>query len=108
MTVRLSKKDYFEEIENLLYETLRPVTPNPGFVRQLRQRLTDPATPTIRYPTPKISHYILLVTAGLLSSTFLLLTGSRFVLAIVGALGMLHYSRQQTEEKQLAPSSRLA
>ena len=100
MTVKFTRRYQIEDLEHLLQATLRPVTPNPGFVLKLRQRLTDPEIPTIRYPNPKTSHYVLLVTASLLGSTFLLLTGSRLVFAILGALGVLHYTRQQNEEKQ--------
>jgi hypothetical protein len=108
MTVKITGKHQIDDLERLLQATLRPVTPSPRFVQQLRQHLTDPGIPTIRYPDPKLSHYLLLAIAGLLSSTFLILTGSRLVFAILGALGLLHYSRQQNEQEQLAPSTRVA
>lgn len=108
MSVKLKRGYPIEDIESLLQAALRPVTPNPGFVRQLRKRLTDPGMPTIRYPDSKTYQYLLLAVAGLLSSTFLILTGSRLVFAILGALGLLHYSRQQNEQKQLAQARRTA
>lgn len=108
MTVKIKKGYPIEELENLLQATLKPVTPSPGFVQQLRQRLTDPGIPTIRYPDTKTSHYLLLATATVLSSTLLILNGSRLVFAILGALGLLHYSRRRNESDQLAPSKRLA
>jgi hypothetical protein len=108
MTVQITGRHQLEDLEKMLQATLRPVTPNPRFVRQLRQRLAEPGIPTIRYPDPKWSHYILLAAAGLLSSTFLILTGSRLVIAVLGAIGLLHYSRQQNEQKQLEPSRRTA
>jgi hypothetical protein len=108
MTVKITKGYQIEDLENLLQATLKPVTPSPGFVQQLRKRLTEPGIPTIRYPDPKMSHYLLLATATLLSSTFLILTGSRLVIAVLGALGLLHYSRQQNAREQLTPSKRLA
>jgi hypothetical protein len=108
MPVKTRRGTPIEELESLLQATLHPVTPNPGFVQGLRTRLEDPGFVTIRYPDPKVSHYLLLAAAGLLGSTFLILTGSRLVIAILGALGLLHYSRQQHAAKPVVPARRIA
>jgi hypothetical protein len=105
MTVADHRKHQIEELEKLLHKTLRPVNPRPEFARQLRQRLSEPALIIVGSPENRKTQYALLIAASLLSSTFLLLNGSRLVLAILGALGVLHYAKQQADEKQLVSSN---
>jgi hypothetical protein len=106
MDVPYSSKLKIEELEKILQVSLRPMVPSPDFVRHLRQRLTDYDIPVVQYqPTTQKKQLLLLAIASLISGVFLLLTGSRLILALLGSIGLLQHFRRQAQEKiSLSPN----
>ena len=73
----------FQEIEQLMVSSLKPVKPRPEFVEGLHQRLTDPKSPTVRFTRRYSSQFILLILATILSGVIFIITASRVIISII-------------------------
>lgn len=73
----------FNEIEKMMVSSLQPVAPRPEFVTKLRQRLTDPTLPTVRFTHRYSTNFILLILASVLSGVVFFLTTSRVIISLI-------------------------
>ena len=83
MKVSEVNKEELEDLEQLMQTSLPPVNPRPEFVHQLRQRLTDPLLPTVRFPRIVTSQFFLLIAVGIISGVIFILTASRLVKGLI-------------------------
>jgi hypothetical protein len=88
------------ELETMLDATLLPITPRPGFVQELRYGLLN-YSPVSISREPKFHERILLVLAGIFSIAFFISMSIQSIVAIIGAISMLHYFRRQTQKKRI-------
>jgi hypothetical protein len=96
------------ELEDLLGEILTPVKPRPQFVADLKRQLVEVNLHTSITASEMLnSHRLILVVASVASGAFLLLTGTRLVMTLVGAISALHMLKREGAKKQLptAPST---
>lgn len=94
-----------EMLEMRLRNTLQPVTPRPGFVKDLRRKLVSYPAPSVE-PDSRMTQTVLVAVASLLSGALLLAMGVRAMLALVGALGA--YAQFRRAGKQSPSSARPA
>ena len=73
----------FDQIENVMHSSLRPVAPRPEFVEGLHQRLTDPMNPRVRFTRQYSSQFILLILTTLLSGIVFILAATRVIISLV-------------------------
>jgi hypothetical protein len=71
------------KLEQMMSSSLRPVDPRPEFVNQLHKRLTDPLTPSIRYPKDMSLRFILLLIASLLSGVVFFITMTQVIISFI-------------------------
>jgi len=88
----------FQELESSLRKILLPVDPSPDFVADLKTSL-------LRYPRWKIAFpgvikSIMLVSAGLISGTLILVTGIRAIVTILFTFKILRQIKTQVDKKQ--------
>jgi hypothetical protein len=89
------KQQRLEEMEALLQATLQPLTPRPGFVRQLGDRLKEsPLTVTERPQYFRIGTQVL-AAIGVVGGLVLLLGNARKVISFFSGLAMQVARRQQ-------------
>ncbi len=100
MNKESTRKFNLEDIEAILEGSLQQVSPRPEFVRKLRQRLIDFSRPTVDVPKINSFQYVLLALAGIAGGALFLVTGTRAVLSLLGALGVVHYLRKQQDEQK--------
>jgi hypothetical protein len=81
--MKKSTSDELSKIEKLMSSSLQPVNPRPEFINQLHLRLTDPLTPSIRYPQDYSLRFGLLLIASLVSGVIFLITISQVILALL-------------------------
>jgi hypothetical protein len=87
------KKESKEPLESLLQKTLVPVSLNPEFKKNLRERLIGETEPTI-IGIPQSTFQTFVVLIGILASGIIIVfTGVRTVIAILGSLGLLQQFR---------------
>jgi hypothetical protein len=72
-----------DKLEQMMSSSLRPVDPRPEFVNQLHRRLTDPLTPSIRYPRDMSLRFILLLIASLLSGIIFFVTMTQVIISFI-------------------------
>jgi hypothetical protein len=75
--------DKISRIEKLMSSKLQPIDPRPEFIDHLYQRLTDPLTPSIRYPRDFSLRFVLLLIASCLSGIIFFLTLSQVILSLL-------------------------
>jgi len=63
--------------------SLQPIDPRPEFIDHLYKRLTDPLTPSVRYPKEFSLKFILLLIASILSGVIFFITISQVILALL-------------------------
>jgi hypothetical protein len=80
-----------EDLEQFLHVTMRPVTPRPEFVGQLRNLLAEPINASLPRLKMEKNHYLFFALATVLSGLIILFTTSRLILAIRGAIGLARY-----------------
>ena len=102
MTKNKVDKKGILEIEALLDHYLRPVDPRPEFVSQLQQRLFDSARPVVRINGKKYLEYGFIAVASLIGSALVIMTGVRAVLTVMSALGILHFVKSRSDDKQMS------
>lgn len=79
-----SNKNYeLSKVEQVMSTSLQPVNPRPEFVNQLHRRLTDPLTPSIRYPREISLRFVLLLIASLLSGIVFIITLTQVILSLI-------------------------
>jgi hypothetical protein len=107
----LKPRDLDEDLqlfELKMHQTLVPVPPNPKFVISLRQRLMkqfpslDLQPARHQYQTLKTG---LLVSGGIIGSLFVVLTGIRGFISIIGLIGLLINWYKRYSQESLSPSS---
>jgi hypothetical protein len=91
------------KFESLLESYLQPVTPRADFVRQLRRRLLDVSRPSVKIPGTNYIRYGLIAGASLAGSFLVVATGIRAVMTVLGALGIIHFVKQQVDQKGISP-----
>ncbi|HZD56321.1 MAG TPA: hypothetical protein VE136_06345 [Anaerolineales bacterium] len=89
--------------ESLLETYLQPVTPRADFVRELHRRLLDVSRPSVKIPGENHIRYGLIAAASLAGSLLVVATGIRALLTVLGALGIIHFVKQQVGEKSISP-----
>ena len=88
-------------IETILKSTLKPVTPRPEFVQELRRGLMSHSIPGKNGSKHESENNIMLVVFSFLGAAFLLSLGIRAIASLVGLLGLWHFSRQPQPKKNL-------
>lgn len=91
------------EIEAYLDAALHPVDPRTSFVVDLRKRLMQ--EPNYEKRPNLTARYAILGFAGVISGLILFVTGLRAILTLLGALGLLRQSRNQTAQKGVATAN---
>lgn len=104
MKTTVSGHHGIEQVERLLELTLQPVSPRQEFISQLRRQVLRINRPAEHYGRDKNSHYVLLAVASIASATFLLITGTRAVLSLMGAMSMIHLLKKEATAKRLEAS----
>jgi hypothetical protein len=84
------------KIEQLMSSSMKPVNPRPEFVNQLHQRLTDPLTPSIRYPREYSLRFILLLIASLLSGIVFIITITQVIISLIKEIRIARPVRGQS------------
>ncbi len=90
-----------QAVERLLAENLLPVNPRAEFVRGLKQQLLNKSEPIIMLPGAGIARNVMVVIAGLLSGTLILVFGGRAVIALLASLGVIQVKKRM--ETKCAP-----
>lgn len=75
--------DKISRIEKLMSSSLQPIDPRPEFINHLYKRLTDPLTPSIRYPREFSLRFVLLLIASILSGVIFFITLSQVILSLL-------------------------
>jgi hypothetical protein len=94
------------EIE--LQQTLIPVIPYPQFVTTLRQSLLSKFPDSDLHPAPPQQQILktgLLVSGGIIGSIFVVLTGIRGLISIIGFIGLILSWYKQYSQESLTPSN---
>ncbi len=90
------------ELETQLEAVFSPVSPRASFVQNLERQLMaapmhpDNALTTAESSVPK---YVLIGAVSVFSGTFVLVTGIRAVIALLGAFGIWQQARQLKEQQ---------
>jgi hypothetical protein len=80
------RKDLSKELttlEEMMSSSLQPVDPRPEFVKKLHHRLTDPLTPSIRYPQDSSLRYLLLFIVGIFSGLIFIITFAQIISSFI-------------------------
>ena len=87
----------FPTIESYLGSALRPIQPRATFVNGLKSKLTTEAL------TRKVGlstlQYLLIILVGISSTILIILSGTRAIVGVLGALGLLRLASSQQKEK---------
>ena len=90
--------------EGLLTATLRPVSARREFVTDLREGLVgDGEEMLFGRISPKTLRMGILGIGAALSGAFLILAGLRWVVSLLGALGLIQLSRKNKDKQQTIP-----
>jgi hypothetical protein len=84
-----TSKDRISALEKRLSGLLRPIQPRREFVHSVRQRIQIVRRPSIVNRFTFIQ-FILIVLAGVISAAMLMVMGTRALLSLLTALGILH------------------
>jgi hypothetical protein len=89
-----ASKDRIVELEHRLSGVLQPIHPRQEFVKGLRQRIDVLHKPSV------VGHlsffqFLFVVLAGVFSATILMVMGTRALLSLLTALGILETTRQK-------------
>ncbi|RPH75322.1 hypothetical protein EHM76_01920 [bacterium] len=79
---------------------LRPVSPRPEYVRDLRQRLMREKDAKASMSKPELVKFSLITVAGLLSGTVLLVFGFRAVMALLESRGVFQQIKEQMQQRR--------
>lgn len=100
---RKNKEQDLIELERHMQGVLKPVTPRPEFVRDLRRQLVSQFNNLEPEPGTNTRQLLLVSAAGFLTGTLILALGIRTVLALLSALGVIHQFKRQLDEKRTNP-----
>ena len=93
------------KLEGLLKATLLPLTPRHEFVSDIRQGLVGDGEGLIfGRISPKTLRMGVLGIGAALSGALLIVTGLRWVISLLGALGLLQLSRKKKDANHSLPS----
>lgn len=90
-----------QAVERYLEDKLLPVNPRSEFVRGLKYQLLNKSEPVIMLPGTGMVRNVMVVVAGLLSGTLILVFGSRAVIALLASLGIIQVKKRM--ETKCAP-----
>lgn len=96
-----ASKDRLVELEQHLSGVLRPIKPRQEFVKGLRQRIDVLHKPSV-VGNLSFFQFLLVVLAGVFSAAILMVMGTRALLSLLTALGIVETSRQK-KPGQLSP-----
>jgi hypothetical protein len=80
-------------LESYLSNTLTPVSPDEGFVRDLQSRLFSEAFTYQGISVGSLVQLLLLTTGVLMGASFVFVTGVRLLIGIFGLIGMIQSAR---------------
>jgi hypothetical protein len=87
--------DDLSVLESYLKNTLTPVSPDEGFVRDLQSRLFSEAFTYQGISVGSLVQLLLLTTGVLMGASVIFVTGIRLMIGILGLIGMLQSARQR-------------
>jgi hypothetical protein len=87
-----ASKDRIVELEHRLSGALQPIKPRREFVKGLRQRIDVLHKPSV-VGHLSFSQFLLVVLAGVFSAAILMVMGTRALLSLLTALGILETTR---------------
>lgn len=88
-------------LEAYLKASLLPVTPRPGYVRDLHKRLLS--SKNTKEGEDHGLRNGLLAVAGLATSVLILIAGVRATIAFLSSMGILHQVKEHVQQNQAAP-----
>lgn len=92
------------KLEGLLDATLKPVAPQQGFIKDLRHNLVGKQEGMLFGRIPhKTFRMGLLGLGAALSGVVLMIAGLRWVISLLGALGLIQLQRQKNKEQPSLP-----
>ncbi len=89
------------ELETLLSAVIKPVTPRPEFIHDLRDSLINHSYPESKPNKKGVLQSFLLVLVGAASTVVVFSVGMRIMAAVVGVLGLLRFSGRQFSRRRL-------
>ncbi len=90
-----------QEVERYLEANLLPVSPRTDFVLSLKYQLLNKTEPIISLPGAGMARNMMVVIAGLLSGTLILVFGGRAFFALLASLGIIQVKKRM--ETKCAP-----
>ena len=83
------------KMEEIMQESLVPITPRPAFISALKERILSAPEPKVPSMAPALQ-YTLLGFIGLFSSLLIIVTGIRATITLLGALGIISQMRKRS------------
>lgn len=100
-----SAQSEYKELEGLLQSTLRPVSPRKEYLNDLRRDLVGKkAAPLFGRISPKTLRMGIFGIGAALSGALIMVAGLRWVLSLLGALGLIHLQRQKSNQQRKLPN----
>jgi hypothetical protein len=104
-TKKLRKEEALGELESLLANTFKPVSPRQTYVNDLNRRLTNYPTPLPEIVAPRLPRNTAGVTLIVIMGTALLVLGVRALIPILASLTSYINVRKEMRSKELGVSS---
>ena len=102
---RKSAQSKYVKLEGLLEATLKPVAPRQEFLIDLRQELVGKkAAALFGRISPKTLRMGVLGLGAALSGALLMVAGLRWVVSLLGALGLIQLQRKKNNEQNTLPN----
>ena len=105
VTKKQRKEEILGEIESLLSNTFKPVSPRQTYVNDLNRRLTNYPTPLPEIVSPRLPRNTAGVVLIVIVGTLLLALGVRALIPILASLTSYISVRKEMRRKELGVSS---
>lgn len=101
---RKDTAEKYNKLESLLVSTLKPVALRREFITQLRTEMVgEKKANPLSLVSPKTLRMGIIGVGAALSGAFIMIAGVRWLVSLLGALGLLHMQRKQSKENQSLP-----
>ncbi|MEK6256552.1 MAG: hypothetical protein N2C13_04440 [Chloroflexota bacterium] len=94
----------FTKIETLLSATLQPVAPREDFAKQLRREMVgETKSSMLKRVSPNTLRMGVIGIGAALSGAFIMIAGLRWLISLLGALGLFQLQRKQKNQVPTFP-----